>query len=207
MTIYFCVLDFEATCNNNNISWINEVIEFPSVLYRYDSQNSDVPMLVSEFQEYCQPEYINGEDGLTDFCKSLTGITQKKVDNAQKFPDVLNNHYQWLVDNVGEDLDNIYIVTCGNWDMMYMFDDEITRLSIEPPSIYNRFINLQDIFKDAFGKKKKCGLISMLRMFGLTFEGRHHSGIDDCRNAGIILIELIKSGYSEMDGYIQRKIC
>ena len=37
-------------------------------------------------------------------------------------------------------------------------------------------------------------MTSMLEHLGLNLEGRHHSGIDDCKNLGRIVIEMIKRG-------------
>lgn len=33
-----CVLDFEATCDQDNKEFVNEVIEFPSVLLKFTSE-------------------------------------------------------------------------------------------------------------------------------------------------------------------------
>ena len=37
-------------------------------------------------------------------------------------------------------------------------------------------------------------MANMLKGLNLTLDGRHHSGIDDCRNTAKILIKLIELG-------------
>jgi inhibitor of KinA sporulation pathway (predicted exonuclease) len=78
---YFCVLDFEATCQESNKDYTMEIIEFPVVMI--DTQ----PLLIeSTFQMYVKP-IINPT--LSDYCTQLTGITQETVDSAYVFADVM----------------------------------------------------------------------------------------------------------------------
>ncbi|CAM9373912.1 unnamed protein product, partial [Heterosigma akashiwo] len=44
--------------------------------------------------------------------------------------------------------------------------------------------------------RQKMGMAGMLRKSDLVLEGRHHSGIDDCKNIGRLLIQLCKDGCS-----------
>jgi inhibitor of KinA sporulation pathway (predicted exonuclease) len=37
-------------------------------------------------------------------------------------------------------------------------------------------------------------MTNMLSKLGLELQGRHHSGLDDCRNIGRVLVELVKRG-------------
>ena len=98
---YICVVDFEATCEEDNPSdYHHEIIEFPMVLINthtlqivswvYD-EGRIVPSLtctvsfvfmsmffpfilqVDTFQEYVKPEL---NPTLSEFCVKLTGITQ-----------------------------------------------------------------------------------------------------------------------------------
>lgn len=67
---YFCVVDFEATCweDQDFKSAESEIIEFPAVLLNAKSLVKE-----AEFHSYCRPA-INPV--LSEFCTSLTGITQ-----------------------------------------------------------------------------------------------------------------------------------
>lgn len=75
------ILDFEATCENNDSSWPNEIIEFPVILF--DTQSLEIE---AEFHQYVRPT-INPT--LTQFCKGLTGITQEQVDHGVLLADCL----------------------------------------------------------------------------------------------------------------------
>ena len=87
---FICVLDFEATCDNET-KMENEIIEFPSVLLR---RRRKAYTIVSEFQRFCKPR---DNPTLTPFCTELTGITQTQVDSGDDFPTVLKDHYSWLI--------------------------------------------------------------------------------------------------------------
>lgn len=95
---YICVVDFEATCEEDNPSdFLHEIIEFPMVLINTHTlqivssasgwecffiilKSKEIysvlnmfPVQVDTFQEYVKPE-LNPQ--LSDFCVTLTGITQ-----------------------------------------------------------------------------------------------------------------------------------
>ena len=77
---YFCVMDFEATCweDQDFKSVQSEIIEFPAVLLNAKSLVKE-----AEFHSYCQP-IINPV--LSEFCTSLTGITQVNGDGTISLP-------------------------------------------------------------------------------------------------------------------------
>ncbi len=56
MISYICVLDFEATCwDDDKIDKSEvEIIEFPSILYKLDSNNKKLEK-IGEFHEYVKP--------------------------------------------------------------------------------------------------------------------------------------------------------
>lgn len=198
---YICVLDFEATCDNRKQDKINEkkfspcheVIEFPSVLLKFDHATKTYTK-ISEIQNYCKPLY-NTE--LTKFCMGLTGITQNQVYTGIDFIDAFNEHEKWIIDNIDSDPNEVMIITCGKWDLQTMMPMECMRWNINPSSLYRRVINLKDAFKKVYdkdGKKQRYGMVGMLRRTKLTLEGRHHSGIDDCRNIARIVQHLAEKG-------------
>ena len=190
---YLCILDFEATCDDPK-KIANEIIEFPSVLLKWNNKNSKFEE-ISRFQEYCKPLH---NVKLTDFCYQLTGITQKQVDKGSNFPDTLNRHYQWICKHVPELKEYpkklpVLIVTCGHWDMMTMMVDECKRWNITPPSFYRYYINIKTVYQRV--NKHKGGLASMLKHSRLELLGRHHSGIDDSINTGRLAQSLVEDGY------------
>ena len=102
--MYFCVLDFEATCWNNKERHIREIIEFPSILYKVTPKNNII--YISEFSEFVKPT-INPI--LSDFCTQLTGITQDQVNNSDEFPIVYKRHIKWLQTNIPYDKNLLYV--------------------------------------------------------------------------------------------------
>lgn len=199
---WICVLDFEATCDDVD-DFPHEIIEFPSVLLRWNDKLGNYEE-VSRFQKYCRPK---NNPTLSDFCVNLTGITQKLVDSGEWFPDVMNDHYQWLVDSVREfgendQVEDVAILTCGMWDLEKMLPREYMNWNLVPPSkIYSRVINIKDSYKSAYGLEKGYGMARMLEHSGLKLEGRHHSGIDDCHNTARLVQKLVSMGYvyTELD--------
>lgn len=185
-----CVLDFEATCDDVN-NYPNEIIEFPSILLRWDDELQNYKS-ISEFREFVKPLQNNK---LSQFCMTLTGIQQIMVDQAADLPDVLNRHYLWLSKHSLELGKSVIIMTCGWWDLCTMLPQDSIRWKIIPPHEYLTAFNIKEAFRDFTGISKGKGMTTMLDWFELKIEGRHHSGIDDCRNISRIFIALIQHGY------------
>jgi len=183
---YICILDFEATCEEDAKYFDNEIIEFPSVLLKLENEECKI---VSEFQHYCKPLL---KPIVSKFCEKLTGITQEIVNNGNNFPDSLKAHHNWLSSYVIDS--DVIIVTCGNWDIAQVMPSECKKWNIIPPTVYRRFININDIFLDMY-KIRGRGMVNMLNFLNINLEGRHHSGIDDCRNIASIFRKIISDGY------------
>ena len=181
---YVCVLDFEATCDDKVRYYDNEIIEFPSVLLKWDTKEEKY-VNVSEIQLYCKPLDVLT---LKPFCTKLTGITQETVDTGMNFPQAMLRHYSWLLTECNQDLDSVVIVTCGAWDLNTVFPRETRRWNIpNPQPIYKRFVNLKTEFAKLYGFKRQRGMAEMLEHLKISLDGRHHSGIDDCKNIAKIL--------------------
>ncbi|MDP6636253.1 MAG: 3'-5' exonuclease [Phycisphaerae bacterium] len=184
---YYVVLDFEATCDRGKAPVPQEIIEFPSVLL-----SGDTFEILDEFRSFVQPRFNRL---LTPFCTELTGITQDQVDQAPLFPEVLDDHIAWLrgrglgVRSRDEGSDFAYI-TCGDWDLQKMFRTQC-RVCQPPigriPEAFERWVNIKKHFAASFGLKKTSGMSGMLRRLKLELTGRHHCGIDDCRNIAKIV--------------------
>jgi inhibitor of KinA sporulation pathway (predicted exonuclease) len=190
MEYYLCVLDFEATCWNDNSKPKSqmEIIEFPSVLYKIDEVNS-TQTFISEFAKYVRPT-INKT--LSPFCTELTGITQTVVNSADTFKYVYDQHIKWLETNVPTN-STLIIATCGHWDLRTQLPRELKNKNCKAHSYYSKYINVKDEFEN-FYKMKAGGMVGMLDKLGLKLDGRHHSGIDDTKNIAKITIHLINSG-------------
>lgn len=198
MSIYLCVLDFEATCwDGEPGKHKQEIIEFPSVLYELtpDKQVKHI----GEFSKYVRPVL---EPILSKFCTELTGITQDKVDLADPIELVYHEHHQWLITNTPPNSE-IYIITCGAWDLDIMLPKEIANKNLPYYSVYKRFINIKSEFEYVY-KVKAFGMVNMLRHLNIPLEGKHHSGIDDTRNIAKILLKIISDGHVNFE--IKQKI-
>lgn len=182
------VLDFEATCDDQSRPSPQEIIEFPSVLLSLDTLE-----ILDEFESFVRPVH---HPALSDFCMELTSIRQADVDGAPVFPDVLDDHRTWL-DGHGLNEDSALMVTCGDWDLGTMLPAQCP--VSDPPvealaPIYTRWLNVKRSYCDVTGRSKAPGMSGMLRERDLALVGRHHRGIDDCRNIAALLADLMGDG-------------
>ena len=178
---YAVVLDFEATCDQREPPRPQEVIEFPSVLMEMESGD-----ILDEFSSFVRPTH---HPELSDFCTELTSIVQSDVAGAEPFFEVFQRHQEWLGSH-GLDENNALFVTCGDWDFGTLFPAQCA-VSDPPvqwiPPMYRRWHNIKTSFATHTGLRKAPGMAAMLPYLNLELEGRHHRGIDDCRNIARIL--------------------
>lgn len=187
---YIVVIDYEATCEEDRPpNFKHEIIEFPAVLI-----NTQTRKIVSEFQSYVQPVIA---PRLSKFCTWLTGISQDNVENAPKFPEVLNLYENWLKENnlifEGQACRSFAIATDGPWDMARFLAHQC-KDSLQPyPEWAKNWINIKKSYCN-FYRTKRLPLNQMLENLGLRFEGRPHCGMDDSRNIARIAIHLLSDG-------------
>lgn len=188
MSIYLCVLDFEATCwKDEKAGDRPEIIEFPSVLIEIDI-NKNIKY-ISEFRKFVKPVQF---PKLTSFCTELTGITQSDVDNADIFNVVYYEHYNWLNEHVPSD-SKFFFVTHGNWDLLTMLPLQTKKSNLRIYQKYKQFINIKEEFKKNY-HVHAGGMIDILNYLNIPLEGSHHSGIDDTKNITKIVIKMINDG-------------
>lgn len=208
---YYAVLDLEATCEEgrrNGPTYQAEVIELPTVLL--DGRTMRV---VDEFQSYVRP-VVNPT--LTAFCTELTGIQQSWVDGSPAFEAALRLHTGWLRQHGlavnGAPGHSWACVTCGDWDLKTMLPDQLRLLhrgdsgrGVKSRTAsrkalakhFQRWVNIKQVYAQCVptGRRQKASdMTGMLRGLGLTLEGRHHSGIDDCRNIANVVRALALRG-------------
>jgi len=186
---HYLVLDFEATCQEGARIDPQEIIEFPCLLIRADDFS-----LVEQFHEYVKPV---GKPLLTNYCTDLTGITQDMVEDKVTFPVVLSRFESWY-DSHGLDPSNATFVTCGQWDLVSMLPQQCLYSGLALPQmldvgISGEFVNIKLTFLNTTGEYGK-GIKDMQKHLGLQFEGRLHSGIDDCRNILSVMKSLVDKG-------------
>ncbi|KAI8901327.1 ribonuclease H-like domain-containing protein [Globomyces pollinis-pini] len=182
---YYLVLDFEGTCDENSrFDYASEIIEFPVILI--DGQTLQI---VDQFHRYVRPIL---QPTLTEFCISLTGITQEMVDKADPFDQVYNEFKTWLETYCPKPFNDCVFVTDGPWDLRDFFEKEITYYGMVRPDYMKSIINLRKQFQDYY--KTSGNLNSMLSFLKMEFQGRPHSGIDDATNLARIFLHMANDG-------------
>jgi len=179
---------------------LQEIIEFPAVLI-----NLETGIIEKEFHRYLRPvEYPI----LSDYCKNLTGIAQKTVDEGELFPNVVEDFRKWMKDTVKEKNlilpkttkslpeGNCALVSWGNWDFLIQLKNECTRKKVRRPSFFNQWIDLKEIYIELGTFKKQFTFGEALEQAGIEFVGRPHSGMDDARNTAMLAYKMHKDGKS-----------
>lgn len=184
---YFLVLDFEATCQENEQIHPQEIIEFP--VLKINSKTLETEAI---FHQYVQPRV---HKDLTPFCTKLTGIMQDMVDGQPHIEEVLEKFDKWMAENnlLDENVKSLF-VTCGDWDLLKMLPKQAGYFRLKPASYFNQWLNIKKAYAEITSTYPK-GMMPMLEGLNIPHQGRHHSGIDDCKNIGNILKELLKRGY------------
>jgi len=186
---YFCVLDFEATCEENKRISPQEIIEWPTVLVNARTMEAE-----AEFHTYVKPTH---NPTLSQFCTDLTGIQQEWVDNGKDVTTVVKEYEAWLIEKALLDpvahTKQFTFVTCGDWDLKTMLPNQLQLINKTPSWYFGEWINL----KKAYGRFYECrvgGMAQMLKSLEIPLTGRHHSGIDDCRNISKVLMRMLSDG-------------
>lgn len=185
---YFVVLDFESTCDDGRRVEPQEIIEFPMVLV-----DATTGRVQSEFRTYVKPHH---HPQLTSFCIQLTGIQQMLLDQAPEWQAAFLKGQAWLdgqLDDPGGTPKSCLLVTCGDWDLKKMLPCQCSLSSSHIPHRFKQWLNIKELFRKATGRPG-AGMPSMLQNLGLKLEGKHHCGLDDCRNIARILAELLRTG-------------
>jgi len=189
---YLLVVDYEATCEEKNTpDYPHEIIEFPGVII--DGHTGEV---LDTWQQYCRPT-INAR--LSEFCTTLTGISQETVDASPTFPDVLANFNQWLNSHGLGQQHTFALVTDGPFDVGRFLRLSCLQYSIEIPDWARRWVNLRKGFANFYrwnsaNQQKVPGLQTMLDKLDMEFVGNPHSGLDDAKNIGRVVSRMVLDG-------------
>ncbi|KAG9298512.1 hypothetical protein G9A89_016509 [Geosiphon pyriformis] len=184
---YYLCFDVEATCEEGGtFNYSHEIIEFPVLLIESNTFN-----IVDVFHSYVKPSV---KPKLTEFCKKLTGIPQTTVDASPLFPEMLTefqvflHRYQLFYGK------SCAFITDGPWDIRDFVRKQCKISGIPRPSYFSLpWVDLRALFAH-FYNCEKFNIDGMLARYGLQFEGRPHSGIDDTRNIAIIAKRLWGDG-------------
>ena len=172
---YYLVVDLEATCCDKQATIKQtemEIIEIGAVMVEAENLN-----IIDEFQSFIKPIR---HPILTEFCKSLTSISQTQVDLAPTYPEAIALLKKWL-----SGYSNGVFGSWGDFDRkQFQQDSNFHRV---PFPIAYPHVNLKQLFSEKQGLRKRYGMAKALQMVGLPLEGTHHRGIDDARNIAKLL--------------------
>ena len=112
--------------------------------------------------------------------------------HADDFPTAMHLYTEWLASMGGDPL----VVCCGDWDLKTMLLNQRRLIGTPMPDSPRQWCsNIKISFKAAYGGGAS-GMMDMLRKLGIPYNGRHHSGIDDCRNLASIVDQMCRDGHT-----------
>jgi inhibitor of KinA sporulation pathway (predicted exonuclease) len=169
----YIILDLEATCWEKKDKQPNEITEIGALCID-ENQNT-----LGEFNSFSKP-IVHPE--LSEFCTKLTSITQKDVDTAPEFPEVLKNFQDWI-ESFNDDY---FLCSWGFYDRVQFKNDCVLhKLDIN-------WLENHISLKHQYGKikhKRPIGMKKALKKENIQLEGTHHRGIDDARNIAKIFVK------------------
>ena len=181
---YFLVLDFEANGDHKTIKPM-EIIEFPVLKVRGKTFETE-----AVFHYYVEPAV----NKICEYCTDVTGITQQMVDGQPRLDTVLQFLDDWMnIEGLLKDDVRIVFVTCGDWDLKTQLPRETAWHGYTLPDYCQTWINIKRPFEEFTGLRAR-GMMGMLKDLGIPHTGKHHSGIDDCKNIAKIVRELARRG-------------
>ncbi|MEC0180666.1 exonuclease domain-containing protein [Paenibacillus peoriae] len=169
----YIIFDLEATCWENDRTRQNEIIEIGAVKVNANLE------IISEFQAFIKPK-LNPQ--LSDFCKSLTSISQQEIDMATYFPLVIYKFQEWI----GKE--PYYLCSWGFYDKSQLKKDcELHKIRTE---WIRNHISIKHQHGKLIGNDRGVGMERALKMLNLPLEGTHHRGIDDAKNISKIFVKI-----------------
>ncbi|MDT0359327.1 3'-5' exonuclease [Herbaspirillum huttiense F1] len=169
------VIDLEATCANDD-SISAEEMEIIEIGACWTNDNGEI---LGRFQHFVRPLH---RPTLTGFCMSLTGISQRDVDEAPLFPVAAKALREFAATNYCE---GAVWMSWGAYDLKQITRDAL-RHGIDSPILMphenakRRFAKVQRIGKEV-GMARACS------MAGKTLQGVHHRGLDDAVNIASLM--------------------
>lgn len=169
------VVDVESTCwekdSDRGPDEVSEIIEIGVTLINLST-------LDIESTESILVKPINSS--VSEFCTSLTTLTQSQVDEGITFQVACNLlRSKYVADQR----------TWGSWGDYdrNMFEKQCANLGIRYP-FGIRHINLKNQFAVLRGLSKELGMDRALQSIGMELEGTHHRGSDDSKNIAKLFI-------------------
>ena len=172
--MHYIIVDLEATCWEKPEGRKNEIIEIGAVAINEQQE------VVGEIEQFVKP---TDNPILSEFCKTLTSITQKEVDGAPHFPEALQNFQDWIAS-----FDSEYLLcSWGRYDKN-QFKMDCIRFGIDH-SWTEAHISLKHQHPNVSNNRRLMGMKGALAKEGFELEGTHHRGIDDAWNIAKIFLK------------------
>ncbi len=171
----YLIIDLEATCWKQRRN-DNEIIEIGAVLLSHKYRK------LGTFQTFVKPLK---NPKLSHFCKKLTSIKQKQINNAPPFPTALKKFIKQVEKTSNRNIEDIIFCSWGHYDK-HQFKKDCDLHNIEYP--FGRHRSL----KHEFAKKKNMktkGMKQALRISNIKLNGTHHRALDDAKNIAKIFIK------------------
>lgn len=173
------IVDLECTCTDKNEFPREdmEIIEIGAILIDQDGNE------ISRFQTFAKPVK---HPVLTDFCKSLTTITQNDVDSAPSIKMAVLKFDKWCR-NLQNKHNVKHLSSWGFFDLN-MLKKTASQLMLNL-DIFDNFIHINESkkFQEKLNLKRKSGVGGALKILNLKFTGTQHRAIDDVINIAKIV--------------------
>jgi inhibitor of KinA sporulation pathway (predicted exonuclease) len=175
------IIDLESTCfirGQEPKNFKSEIIEIGAVVL-----DTTTFTILEEYQCLVKPVLFSK---LSDFCKSLTTISQEEVESgisiqqAMSEVESLFKRHNAVFSSWGKYDKNQFKRVCETFRLNYPFDYHHISLKHDHGDFY---------------KKRPMGMDGALSMHGLTLTGTHHRGLDDAKNIAKIAEVMIKDGW------------
>lgn len=180
----YIIFDLEATCEENNRNFKNEIIEIGAIKINHRGETIGV------FSKFAKP---SENTKLTEFCKELTSISQDQIDLADPLESVLIEFQEWIGD--GE------LISWGAYDINQIERDVTSqgiKHLIDITSLKKRHTDFKRWYAELKGVRP-CGMKKALSMEKMELTGTHHRGIDDARNIAKIFVKYLKIFRNDYD--------
>lgn len=181
---WFLLFDLEATCSAPASGGIprheREVIEIGAVAFERSSGT-----IRSSFQTCVRPVR---HPRLTEYCRTLTGITQREVDRAPGFVRALGWFHDWAsqfdtprVCAWGHQDEFMLRQDCRNHGVEYLFDMPPINLKREVRPLCRNI------------PSRPMGLGQTISALGIEWRGQRHRALDDAWNTAAILAAILRN--------------
>jgi hypothetical protein len=127
----------------------------------------------------------------------LTGITKSDCENGVSLQEAIQQFDSFIVQFMYHyGANNFRIVTDSVWDLQVQLRQEAARKGIQLEWWYTNYFDLREEFRHFYAwipfLKREPPLYIMLNAFDLSFVGRHHSGLDDCKTIAQVVKVLLQ---------------